>query len=111
MVAMVVATLLHVVMSMLFVRVFGMGIESLAITSSIKDGVLLLTVKIYSMCSTEIRKVLAPIKAESFRGWCQYLKVSLPSTAMICAEWWAYEILIVLAGTIGVAELAAQTTG
>jgi len=28
---------------------------------------------------------------------------------MICAEWWAYEILTILAGTIGVPELAAQT--
>ena len=28
---------------------------------------------------------------------------------MLCAEYWAFEILIVLAGIIGVTELAAQT--
>jgi hypothetical protein len=30
--------------------------------------------------------------------------VSLPSTAMICASWWAFEVIIVISGTMGVAE-------
>jgi len=46
---------------------------------------------------------------ESFRGWGEYLKVSLPSTVMICAEWWAFEILTLISGTLGVPEQASQT--
>ena len=28
---------------------------------------------------------------------------------MMCAEWWAFQILIVIAGTIGVAEQGSMT--
>ena len=28
---------------------------------------------------------------------------------MICSEWWAFEILLILAGVLGVTELASYT--
>ena len=37
------------------------------------------------------------------------MKLSIPSTVMMCAEWWAFEILSILAGILGVVELASQT--
>lgn len=48
------------------------------------------------------------LNRESLSGWCEYLKVSLPSTVMICAELWGFQVLTVIAGTIGVAEQASQ---
>ena len=42
------------------------------------------------------------------RGWGEYLGVSVPATVMICSEWWAFEILTVMAGILGVVELACQ---
>ena len=52
---------------------------------------------------------MQPIDIEAFRGWRPYLQISLPATLMICKEWWAFEILTVLAGVLGVTELASQT--
>ena len=46
---------------------------------------------------------------ETFRGWGDYLKISLPATLMICSEWWAYEILTLMSGILGVLPLASQT--
>ena len=46
---------------------------------------------------------------EAFRGWDQYLAVSIPVTIMICSEWWAFEALTIMAGILGVVELASQT--
>lgn len=43
-----------------------------------------------------------------FKNWGEYLKISLPSTVMLCAEWWAYELLMVFAGNISVEALVAQ---
>ena len=42
-------------------------------------------------------------------GWGEYLCISIPATVMICAEWWAFEIIELLAGILGVTELASQT--
>ena len=36
---------------------------------------------------------------EAWRGWGTYLSYGLPAAAMICVEWWSFEIVIFLAGT------------
>lgn len=45
---------------------------------------------------------------ESFTEWGEYLAISIPVTAMICASWWAFEIFVLASGYIGVKEQAAQ---
>ena len=78
------------------------GLLGLAFATSIKDGTLLLIVTSYGYFSKEIRAALVPINYEAFNGWDQYLKVALPCTVMICAEWWAFQVIQILAGIIGV---------
>jgi len=39
----------------------------------------------------------------------QYIKLGIPGTLMLCAEWWAYELLTVLASRLGTSSVAAQT--
>lgn len=107
MVAMIVATLLHVVLCYINFIVFDMGITGLAIASSTKDFVLLAITMLYGYCTPQINEALTPIDSEAFKGWGQYLKVSLPTTVMICSEWWAFEILTIIAGTLGVTQLAS----
>mmetsp|Transcript_14027 Transcript_14027/g.30361 ORF Transcript_14027/g.30361 Transcript_14027/m.30361 type:complete len:522 (-) Transcript_14027:229-1794(-) len=34
----------------------------------------------------------------SLQGWGQYLRVAVPSTAMICADWWCFECMVYIAG-------------
>jgi MATE family multidrug resistance protein len=38
-----------------------------------------------------------------------YLKLGFPGVLMICSEWWAFEIMALLAGLLGKNSLAAQT--
>ena len=45
---------------------------------------------------------------ESFTGWASYLKLSLGATVMICAEWWSFELMVILSGILGVVEQAAN---
>jgi Na+-driven multidrug efflux pump len=46
--------------------------------------------------------------SDTFRGWCEYLEVALPATAMICAEFWFFELLVIIAGTLSVPIQASQ---
>jgi MATE family multidrug resistance protein len=92
---------------MLFVNHFDLGIRGLNLAGSVKDFILLLSVMIYGNCSSEIRPALSTPDSSSFFGWGEYLQISIPSTIMICAEWWAFEVLTVISGNLGVTELAA----
>ena len=109
MVFMFIATALHIVLCLVFVVWFDYGIIGLGLAMTIKDGVLMSLTMMYGSCSSQVRHILAPFDSEALRGWGQYLSISLPATAMICAEWWALEVLAILAGILGVVELASQT--
>ena len=51
----------------------------------------------------------APIaSAETFSDWLTFIKLGVPTTALMCLEWWAFEFIIMFAGVLGVTELAAQ---
>lgn len=53
--------------------------------------------------------LLAPLwSKETFSGWCEYLKLAVPSTLMQCFEWWAFELIAIFAGLLSVKDLAAQ---
>ena len=36
----------------------------------------------------------------AFKDWFLFLKFSIPGTLMMCAEWWAFETLALVAGTM-----------
>lgn len=51
----------------------------------------------------------APLfEEESFLDWPAYIKLAVPTTLLMCIEWWAFEFVIIFSGIIGVKELAAQ---
>ena len=35
---------------------------------------------------------------DALRGWSTYFRVAVPATAMLCLDWWSYEVVILLAG-------------
>lgn len=87
-----------------------MGIRGLGIATSLTYFASWLILTIYShFCIPKIRKAFFCPGGESFRNWWKYLKISLPNSVMVCASWWAYEILTFLAGTISVNAQATQT--
>ncbi|XP_041850804.1 multidrug and toxin extrusion protein 1-like [Melanotaenia boesemani] len=45
---------------------------------------------------------------ESLQEWGSYMKLAMPSTLMICFEWWVYEFGGFFAGMLSEDELAAQ---
>uniref|UniRef100_A0A673JFL0 Multidrug and toxin extrusion protein n=1 Tax=Sinocyclocheilus rhinocerous TaxID=307959 RepID=A0A673JFL0_9TELE len=44
----------------------------------------------------------------SLQEWDGYMKLAIPSTMMLCFEWWIYEVGGFLAGMLGELDLAAQ---
>lgn len=109
MVVMLVGTVIHVILCYVFINVLHYDILSLACASSLNAFFLMVTVIIFGRLSSQIKLALAPFDREAFTGWWEYLKVSIPSTMMICAEWWAFLILSILSGILGVTSLASMS--
>ena len=103
------SSFIHIPILIFFMGYLEMDIIGLAIAADIKDALLLIAVTIYSCCSETIQKSMVPVDREAFRGWKEYLSISAPTTLMMCAEWWAFELVVLLAGIISVTALAAQT--
>lgn len=109
MVASIISTLMHVPLCYLFVHTAGFGLHGLAFANFIKESITLMITMTYCRCRPEIREVLQPFSMDALSGWGQYLKVSLPATAMICAELWAIHAMTFMAGALGVLEVASLT--
>jgi multidrug resistance protein, MATE family len=57
----------------------------------------------------EFENLIAPyFSHETTQGWCTYLALGVPSTLMQCFEWWAFELIAIFAGLVGVKDLSAQ---
>ena len=41
---------------------------------------------------------------DMFKDWKKYLSLAVPSTLMLMPEWWAFELLTIMAGWLGVNE-------
>ena len=109
MVAMILTTFLHILLSLLFVKYLDYGVIGLAMAVSIKDFVLYALTTIYCMLTDNIAEVMVPYDKEALRGWKEYLSISIPAAVMICAEYYAFEFITVAAGTLGIIELASIT--
>lgn len=56
-----------------------------------------------------IQRTLQPPSWDAFRKWGEFISLGFPSTVMICSEWWAWELLTLIASTLGPSEVAAST--
>nr|XP_023673807.1 multidrug and toxin extrusion protein 1-like isoform X3 [Paramormyrops kingsleyae] len=54
------------------------------------------------------RKTWAGWSSAALQEWGAYMRLALPSTLMLCFEWWLYEIGGFLAGMLGELDVAAQ---
>ncbi|KAI9221532.1 mate-domain-containing protein [Blastocladiella britannica] len=50
-----------------------------------------------------------PWSRQALYGWGQYLRLGFPGMLMVCAEWWMFEIVALIAGVFGARVLAAQS--
>jgi MATE family multidrug resistance protein len=49
--------------------------------------------------------------ADALRGWGEYMRLALPSAAVVCLEWWAFEACVMLAGLLEDPDLNVAVMG
>jgi MATE family multidrug resistance protein len=56
-----------------------------------------------------VQRSFQPPSVDAFKKWGEFLMLGLPGCAMVCAEWWAFELLTIMASGRGTEAIAAQT--
>ena len=63
---------------------------------------------IWILNSPEYKNTRASFDRSALKNWKDYLKIGIAGALMLCFEWWAFELLALFSGLMGVAPLAAE---
>ncbi|XP_004296523.1 PREDICTED: MATE efflux family protein LAL5-like isoform X2 [Fragaria vesca subsp. vesca] len=85
----------------------ALGFKGAPLAASISLCISFLMLATYVVCAKKFEHTWEGFSLESFHYVLTDLKLALPSAAMVCLEYWAFEILVLLAGLMPNSE---QTT-
>ena len=83
-----------------------MDLEGLGIASTVTSLILILFAVIYPVFIKDIQDALIWPDSSVWSGWKEYFSLGVPTTGMLCAEYWAWESLAFIAGHLGVTAQA-----
>ena len=101
MIANVGANLLHILWCHIFVTVWGWDVYGLGIANTLTSFIKLSSLMIYSQFVQEIREAYFLPDATVLVGWKEYFSLGVPTTIMLCAEYWAWQFLAIVSGGLG----------
>uniref|UniRef100_A0A803KUQ7 Uncharacterized protein n=1 Tax=Chenopodium quinoa TaxID=63459 RepID=A0A803KUQ7_CHEQI len=87
--------------------VYKSGLNNLggAIAMGISNWLNATLLALYMMFSPSCAATRSPISVEMFHGIGEFFRFAIPSAAMVCLEWWSFELLILLSGLLPNPEL------
>jgi len=106
----IITTLLHPLWCYLFIFQFTSGsylgaAYAKTMTNFLSIMLLFAYVKYTNCC----KDTFVPVNYQKvLSDWKPFIKLAIPSALMICLDWWAYEIMNVMAGILGADELSAN---
>ncbi|XP_042395092.1 protein DETOXIFICATION 18-like [Zingiber officinale] len=101
----VVPLLIHVGLAYVTVHVFGLGFKGAALSASVSIWISFIMLAIYVKYSDKFRYTWKGFTAEALHHVIPCMKLAVPSAVMVCLEYWAFEILVLLAGLLPNSEL------
>ncbi|KAK4199666.1 mate-domain-containing protein [Triangularia verruculosa] len=103
-----VAAPINVALNFLFVWKLGLGFKGAPLAVAITQNMLPLLLGLY-VWKVEGKEAWGGFKKGALKNWGPMIRLALPGMIMVVAEWFAFEILTLLCGRIGVTTLAAQS--
>nr|WDY35014.1 multidrug toxin excretion transporter MATE 4 [Diospyros kaki] len=97
--------LLHFGITYFLVHCTSLGFKGAAMAVSISLWISVLMLAVYLVLAKRFETTWTGLSSESFGHVFSNLKLALPSAAMVCLEYWAFELLVLLAGLMPDSEL------
>ncbi|XP_030632196.1 multidrug and toxin extrusion protein 1 [Chanos chanos] len=104
-----VASVLNALINYVFLFVLDLGVPGSAAANSISQFSIMVLLFLYIRWRGLHKDTWGGWSMECLQEWDSYMHLAIPSTLMICADWWLYEIGGFLAGLISDVELGAQS--
>ncbi|XP_008775553.2 protein DETOXIFICATION 18-like [Phoenix dactylifera] len=98
----------HVGITYLLIHVLGLGFKGASLAGSISLWLSLLMLAPYINYSEKFKCTWEGLSMESFQYVISSLRLAVPSAVMVCLEYCAFEILVLLAGLMPNSELSTS---
>ncbi|GAV72313.1 MatE domain-containing protein [Cephalotus follicularis] len=95
---------MHIGVAYALVHCTELGFKGAPLAASFSLWISFLMLAMYVVCAKKFEHTWKGFSLESFCHIFTNLKLALPSAAMVCLEYWAFEILVFLAGLMPNAE-------
>jgi len=99
---------IHIVICWLLVWHFNFREVGAAIATDITYILNMIICDTWCMTKPSLRKTFACPDLEMFKDLWAYFKIGFSGAMMLCFEWWAFELLAIFSGLLGVDQLAAE---
>ncbi|XP_017980575.1 PREDICTED: protein DETOXIFICATION 18 isoform X3 [Theobroma cacao] len=86
----------------------SLGFKGAPLAASISIWISFLLLAMYVVFAKKFENTWKGLSSESFHYILRNLKLALPSAAMVCLEFWAFEILVFLAGLMPNSEITTS---
>lgn len=91
----------HFIWSYIFISYLDWREYGAAISLNITYFSTLIVTEFMVRRSKPCRSTLAIFNKSAFSDWSPYFKIAVPGAAMMCFEWWAFELLAIFSGLMG----------
>ncbi|KAG8447367.1 hypothetical protein GDO86_014727 [Hymenochirus boettgeri] len=103
-----VANVCNALINYVLLYVWALGCRGSAAANTISQFIQMILLVLYIVWRKLHKKTWGGWSRDCLEEWGPFIGLAIPSMLMLCIEWWAFEISIFLAGSIGVVELGAQ---
>ncbi|KAL0001251.1 hypothetical protein SO802_015032 [Lithocarpus litseifolius] len=90
--------IIHIGIAYALVHWTGLGFTGASLATSISLWLSVIILAMYVVCTKKFNHTWEGFSLDSFHYIFTNFKLALPSAAMVCLEYWAFEILVFLAG-------------
>ncbi|CAL5083114.1 unnamed protein product [Urochloa decumbens] len=91
---------LHVALAHVLVNVLGLGLAGAAAAVSVTFWVSCVMLLAYVMRSRKFSETWKGFSTDAFKYVLPTVKLATPSAVMVCLEYWAFELLVLIAGLL-----------
>ena len=95
---------LHGAFCYVFIKVMELEIQGVALAWAASNAIILVSLHIYTFRVPEIKGALVCPSKDVFKNLGEFLKLSVPCILSIASEFWAWEIMNLIVGYVGVNE-------
>ncbi|XP_072548063.1 multidrug and toxin extrusion protein 1-like isoform X1 [Salminus brasiliensis] len=104
----VAANIANVLTNYILIIWLDLGVHGSAVASAVAEVYICVFLYAYIRWKSLHAETWGGWSLDSLQDWGAYMKLAIPSTMMLCFEWWIYEIGGFLAGMLSEVDLAAQ---